>query len=227
MLNMFKPTEIRTVKENKKLGSIFGWLGGYVNGVAILLLGNTVAHMSGNLAKLGKGFAGLNWAEVFVILPLIACFICGAMVGTYFYRRYGYQPVLVSEAIMLLLMSDLHFKVAIIVGAMAMGLQNAVTTCMSNDIVRTSHLTSTSTDIGISLARKDKTDATVKIITVSSYMWGAAVGVFVSNIFGLSAFSFAGVVIMALMAADLLRKTHDDDYLSLLYRKIICKILDL
>ncbi|MBI5787335.1 MAG: DUF1275 domain-containing protein [Candidatus Schekmanbacteria bacterium] len=227
MLNMFKPGVARSLQDNKKLGAVFCWIGGYVNGVGITLVGITIANMSVNLAQLGKGMGLLQFEEILIIIPLMLSFIFGSTVGGYFYKRYSYQPVLVSEAFLLMFMGDVDIKIMIFLGALAMGLHNAFTTSISNGDIRSSHITNSVTDIGISLARKNMGDVWLKLITVGSYMTGAAMGVIGFQFWGKNAFTFAAITILGLLAADALRKPCEEDYIGNIYRKLVCKVLDL
>ncbi len=224
MLNMFKP-ENRTLRDNIKLGAVFGWIGGFNNAAAILLLGKEIGPMSGNWAGLGKNLGSFTLPEVAIFIPLLACFITGAATGTRMFKKYSYLPLLLLEVFLLMLMADLGIKGAILVGAFAMGLQNSFTTNLSHHAVRSSHLTSTSTDIGITLARGDKNNALLRIIIVGSFAWGATGGVFASNVWGLSAFTVPAMTILGLLLLDGLSNVCEPEKLPWFYKW--AKILDL
>ena len=94
------------------------------------------------------------------ILGTILCYIAGAaftgfLIGHQSFTLSGNLPydfVLAAEFILLLITSlEEYFeseRQAIFPAAVALGLQNALTTSFSGAIVRTTHLTGTSSDIG-------------------------------------------------------------------------------
>ena len=221
---MFK-LENRSLSDNIKLGAVFGWIGGFNNAAAILLLGKEIGPMSGNWAGLGKSLGSFALSEVAIFIPLLACFITGAAAGTHIFKKYSYLPLLLLEVFLLMLMADLGIMGAIVAGAFAMGLQNSFTTNLSHHAVRSSHLTSTSTDIGITLARGDKDNAILRICIVSSFAWGAAGGVFASNIWCLSAFIVPALTILSLLVLNGLSNVCEPEEFPWFYRW--AKILDL
>ncbi len=217
MLNMFK-YENRTLHDNIKLGSVFGWIGGFNNAAAILLLGKEIGPMSANWAGLGENLGTFTISQIALISALIACFITGAATGTRMFKKYSYLPILLLEVFGLMLMASLTVVGAIVVGAFCMGLQNSFTTNLSHHTVRSSHLTSTSTDIGIALARKDKESALLRIIIVGSFAWGATGGVFASNVWGLAAYTIPATTILGLLLLDGLSKIEDQENLPRFYQ---------
>lgn len=224
MLNMFK-AEDRTFRDNVKLGSTFGWIGGFNNAAAILILGKETGPMSANWAGLAKNLGTFTLSEVAIIICLIAGFISGAATSTRMFKKYGYLPILIFEVFLLVLMAGLNVKMAIVVGAFAMGLQNAFTTNLSHHVVRSSHLTSTSTDIGLHLARGNKDEAVLRIIIVASFAWGAIGGVFASSLWGLSAFAVPAFCVLGLLMLDGLSNICEVEKLPWFYKW--AQILDL
>ena len=99
------------------------------------------------------------------ILGTILCYIAGAaftgfLIGHQSFTLSGNLPydfVLAAEFLLLLVTSlEEYFeseRQAIFPAAVALGLQNALTTSFSGAIVRTTHLTGTSSDIGMFLGR--------------------------------------------------------------------------
>ncbi len=225
MLNMFTPKD-RSLSDNIKLGVVFAWIGGFNNASAILLMGKEIGPMSANWAGLAKNIGTFTVSEIILIACLLAGFISGAATGTRMFKKYSYLPLLGLEVFLFMLMASLNVKGAIVVGAFAMGLQNSFTTNLSHHAVRSSHLTSTSTDIGITLARGDKDNALLRIILVGSYAWGAVGGVFASNVWGLSAFTVPAMTILGLLVLDGLSNIANlEDELPWFYKW--AKILDL
>jgi len=169
----------RTALDDTKLGFVFGFFGGFNNASALLVLLYEIGPMSANWGGMAEAIGEVDIVAVFTYLPLILCFTFGAFAGSKWVEEHEPTPLVFVESIMLMSMAFVapYSKVfAIILGATSMGMQNGMTTAISHKAVRTSHLTSTVTDIGISLALGNYKGAMVKISKTATYIWGAAVG---------------------------------------------------
>ncbi|MFQ5646760.1 MAG: YoaK family protein [bacterium] len=199
--------ENRTLWDDTKLGFIFGFFGGYNNAAAVIILLYEIAPMSANWGGMAKAIGHIQIDKVFTFIPLILCFISGAFIGSKWAKRSNPVNIVIAES--LILMSVAFFakdntRLAITLGALAMGLQNGMSTLVSHHAVRTSHLTSTVTDIGIGLARRDYKGALVKSSKAFTYMWGAVVGTVKAGLIGNMVFALGGLYLMILMIARIM-----------------------
>jgi uncharacterized membrane protein YoaK (UPF0700 family) len=120
----------------------------------------TVAHMSGNAIRAGVELSRGGYSEFGQLVGVICFFTLGSAVsgvlvgGRSFNLRSYYAIALLLESV-LLLISYLNIKPSggigwsDYMGAMAMGVQNAVCTSYSGAVIRTTHVTGSVTDIGV------------------------------------------------------------------------------
>lgn len=192
----------RTKWDDTKLGFIFGFFGGFNNAAAITILFYEIAPMSANWGGMAKEIGRFDYVKVFTFLSLILCFITGAYIGARWVKKHAPTPIVIAESILLMsiaLFARDNAILAIAIGGMAMGLQNGMTTQLSHHAVRTSHLTSTVTDIGIALAKKDYGNALVRGSKTLTYMWGALMGVLKASLLGPTVFALGGVYLLTIM----------------------------
>ena len=190
----------RTAWDDAKLGVVFGFYGGYCNAAAVVLLLHEISPMSANWGGMAKALGNMDISKVFTFLPLILCFITGAFFGAKWAKKGSPLSVVILEAALLVstaLIAKEHIIFAIGIGGLTMGLQNGMSTQLTHHRVRTTHLTSTVTDIGISLARRDYKDVLVKGSKTITFIWGAFVGAFKANLLGHLAFAFGGLYLFA------------------------------
>lgn len=135
--------------------------GGFINAATVVgFLHHAVGYVTGNVTNLGTGLIQGNIDMVLQMLGIFLAFLCGALLSglliksEHFRRdlRYGtsllLQAILVGIAIILL---SYRYIAGEYVLAMVMGLQNALTTHYGSAIIRTTHMTGTTTDLGIQL----------------------------------------------------------------------------
>lgn len=136
--------------------------GGYINGATLMsFLHNSVGYVTGNLVFAGSALS-LNEYTLFLhFILLFFCFLFGATISgliirSEFYNkdyRYGanlsLQLILTLIALLLLLH---HHNEGGYFLAVTMGLQNAMTTHYGTALIRTTHMTGTTTDLGILIA---------------------------------------------------------------------------
>jgi len=143
---------------------------GAVNASGMIALGVYTSNMTGNVAHVGDELAMGHLAGAWQTLLVIGFFILGAMAATALIeqatranRRQRYVVPLLVEAMLIALFallsihSEKHWRFqpqeleATL--CFAMGLQNAMVTRLSGAVVRTTHLTGITTDLGIKLVR--------------------------------------------------------------------------
>ncbi|HEY2589563.1 MAG TPA: DUF1275 family protein [Tepidisphaeraceae bacterium] len=156
-------------RQKSRLAISLSWVGGYTNVVLFAFGGEFVSNMTGNVTALAKSTAEGSRPGVLLFGLPWASFLFGAMASavlTETARRRGsaskYVLPLAIEAVLLtgvmlairasypLGHASLMPGLAIgCVAAMAMGLQNATITRISGAVVRTTHLTGVTTDLGL------------------------------------------------------------------------------
>lgn len=220
----------RTLEDNIKLGALTAFSGGMVNVASLLIFfsfsSNVTGHyailaseiVKGNLYQTGIVFAwiflfffGSFLSNLIVIhlskintylahsLPLILEIICLMSVGIY--GQFFYLETLFETEIMLGIM------------LFAMGLQNGLTASISNFAVKTTHLTGTTTDLGIlfsmftkkeyrenkELRGKAKLLSTIAI----AYLGGAIISGFLYFYTGFKVFYIVSVFLTIVISYDL------------------------
>lgn len=141
---------------------IMSFNGGYVNSISLFsILKSPVGYMTGNLTMAGGFFGSGQFYLFFHLASLVISFFLGAMLsglviqGQNFKidRRYSaslsLQFTTLTVAMILLVY---HHEQASYFLALTMGMQNAMTTHYGTALIRTTHMTGTTTDFGILVA---------------------------------------------------------------------------
>jgi uncharacterized membrane protein YoaK (UPF0700 family)/anti-anti-sigma regulatory factor len=158
-------------RQKSRLAISLSWVAGYTNVVLYTVCGDFVSNMTGNVTSLAKSISEGAQARNGIILfgSLWLSFLFGAVASaimTESARRRGsaskYVLPLAIEAVLLSLATvgiGRYFPIhssglmpGLLLGCMAavaMGLQNATITKISGAVVRTTHLTGVTTDLGL------------------------------------------------------------------------------
>jgi uncharacterized membrane protein YoaK (UPF0700 family) len=156
-------------RQKSRLAISLSWIGGYTNVVAFLVCGAVASHVTGNVTHLGRLFVEGNRPEAIFMAFMWAAFFSGAVAAAVLLelaRRHGmaskYILPMAVEAILLLSLALVICMHGIVdpaqtfllysvggLAAFAMGLQNATITKISGAVIRTTHLTGVTTDLGI------------------------------------------------------------------------------
>ncbi|MED7787941.1 YoaK family protein [Francisella sp. 19X1-34] len=139
---------------------------GWIDSVVLYnSFGASVAVMSGNLRILGHSIAGEDWVFVYKVAVLVFGFVVGAAVNGVIMKTDAYvisedhtKTLVLQSAVMLTgtLLIDIFSNHRIIDDlflAVAMGMQNSFTTIFFGGFARTTHMTGTTTDLGIEIGR--------------------------------------------------------------------------
>lgn len=133
--------------------------GGYINSICLAsILKSPVGYVTGNLTTVGEAIEQGNSLLFFHLITLVFCFLLGSIVSGLIIksqnfkidRRYSISVVLQCLMVigaMTLLLSGYHQAGYLL--AMTMGMQNAMTTHYGTALIRTTHITGTTTDLGI------------------------------------------------------------------------------
>lgn len=151
----------------------------------------SASHVTGNVSAFSVAILLGDWQNIRLFLISIASFWLGSVLSGMIigiselniHRNYGYAMYL--EAILLIAsllfyINDSYFGQMMI--AMACGLQNSMVTTYHGTVVRTTHLTGTTSDLGSMVGnwlvgRKVKL---ANVILLSGLWWGFFVGGFVA-----------------------------------------------
>ncbi|MGV8146718.1 MAG: DUF1275 family protein [Alkaliphilus sp.] len=176
-------------------------LAGFINTTTTLsILFERSAHMSGRANDLGKGLIApfivtdgvaksKLYEEAVIILIITIAFVVGSFIGSKFLKKIGFGKSIITVAVPLVLAS-----VAVFFGvdagiegnfcfaralwatllALPMGMQNAITSL--TPIGRSTHITGTLTDLGISISTSDKRKSIHLFSRWVSFVAGAALG---------------------------------------------------
>ena len=155
--------------ENVILAIVLPGVAGAVNASGFIALGVYTAHTTGNVARIGDELAQNHWEAAQAAAVVVGLFLLGAMTATALVEVAGrqgrprYVVALLMEALLLSLFallsihSEKHWRFQHIeleaTLCFSMGLQNALVTRLSGAVVRTTHLTGITTDIGIEAVR--------------------------------------------------------------------------
>ncbi len=135
---------------------------GAVNASGLLAAGAMTSHMTGNLTRVGEGLA-LGAVGALDPARYVVSFLAGAFAATLaagiLVRRGLEEPVpalLLVEAVLLCVVATAggvagQPKLVTELLCLAMGWQNALITKISGAVVRTTHMTGATTDLGIEL----------------------------------------------------------------------------
>lgn len=159
----------RTPARNWQLGILLAFVAGYINAGGFFIVGRYTSHVTGIVSEAADQLALGLLLPSLALLGFLLCFITGAAVTTMIVlqaRRFAlhsqYSLPLLAEALLLSVIIALSFvlpegpvRVALSIATLCflMGLQNALITKASTAIVRTTHVTGLSTDLGIELGR--------------------------------------------------------------------------
>ncbi|KAM3568686.1 hypothetical protein VYU27_009200 [Nannochloropsis oceanica] len=136
---------------------------GYINGITLHNLHHMAsAHVTGMVARMSNLIAIREFGEFSAYFVAYSCFILGACMGgllisheTFYLGRNYARALFLTAAIQgvaLLIEKEWDSSVYFVYACcLAMGLQNSLTSKYSGSVVRTTHLTGASTDLGIAL----------------------------------------------------------------------------
>ncbi len=190
---------------------------GLIDAISIIGLGRVfVANMTGNVVFIGFALAGVPGFSLWGSLVALAGFLLGALCGGVAISRYGsHRGRLLRNALLVqlaLFLSALAVSVTaagtlslsrqlviLTVGALALGIQNAVVRHLGVPDMTTTVLTMTLTGIGSDLRKRDLGTAGRRLISVLAMLIGAALGALLVLHLGVVA-GIAGVTLLLAVA---------------------------
>lgn len=142
-------------------GALLAFSAGCVNITALLGFANlSVSHVTGNVSLFSSAIVAFDLQRIFYIGAVLGSFVFGAILSGFIIhneplklgRHYGIA--LIIETILLLLAVFFFYKklyIGEMLASMACGLQNAMIATYSGSVIRTTHLTGITSDIGAAL----------------------------------------------------------------------------
>lgn len=198
MLRKFSTS--RTLSDNIKLGGLTAFTAGTINIASLLIFFNFTSNITGHYAILASEISKGNIEQIAIVSLWILLFFLGNFVSNFIvinitkYSQYlAHALPLILQIICLMIVGfygnnfyeggQLETEYLVAVMLFATGLQNGLTASISNFAIKTTHLTGTTTDLGILFSmftqkkyRKNKAlvgRAKVLIAIVFSYILGA------------------------------------------------------
>ena len=160
----------RTQRSDRHLGYALAFVAGGVNAGGFLAIGQYTSHMTGIVSSMADHLALGEFAPALAALAAWLAFVAGAAttavlinLARRWHLRSQFALSLLVEASLLLLfgiagaylaeMRDFLAPVTVLLLCFIMGLQNAIITKVSGAVIRTTHVTGLSTDLGIELGK--------------------------------------------------------------------------
>jgi uncharacterized membrane protein YoaK (UPF0700 family) len=226
---LIKVGNARTSNIDLVLAGLLSSIAGALNAVGFLIAGSFTANMTGNISAFADHLANGAIPIALSFLGLVAAFIWGAAIAALAIQagerrqlRSVYALAIAAEAIILLLVGTAltrssateHETLLVIVLSFVMGLQNAVTTMISQARVRTTHVSGMATDIGIELAAlvggdKSRREATPKLwlhsLTLACFAVGGLCGALLFQLVGSWLFMITATLLLLIAVPEALR----------------------
>ncbi|AQX05631.1 DUF1275 domain-containing protein [Elizabethkingia meningoseptica] len=156
----------RTLGDNIKLGTLTAFTAGTINIASLLIFLSFTSNVTGHYAILAAEISKGNWTQVAVVGGWIFLFFFGSFLSNLIVinfnkksKYFAHAMPIALEIICLLFvgvygqfyyqktLEETEYLVALML--FATGLQNGLTASISNFSVKTTHLTGTTTDLGI------------------------------------------------------------------------------
>ncbi len=230
----------RTQRADRHLGFVLTFVGGAVNAGGFLAIGQYTSHVTGIVSSMADHLALGAFAAALSALAAWVAFVSGAATTAILINlarrrrlRSQFALSLFFEAVLLLTfgiagarMADMHellAPVTVLLLCFIMGLQNAVITKASGAVIRTTHLTGMTTDLGIELgkllyynqrdlplmtvrANRDKLGLHAGLI--GSFFVGGVTGALSFKHIGYSAAGFLAAILVLVAAGPILLDIH-------------------
>ncbi|MFY1048053.1 YoaK family protein [Chryseobacterium sp. GP-SGM7] len=156
----------RTLGDNIKLGTLTAFTAGTINIASLLIFLSFTSNVTGHYAVFAAEISKGNWNQVAVVGAWIFLFFFGSFTANFFVINFNKKSKYFAHAMPILLeilclltvgiygqfyyqktLEEAEYLVALML--FATGLQNGLTASISNFLVKTTHLTGTTTDLGI------------------------------------------------------------------------------
>jgi len=163
------------------LSLIAGWVD--TAGIVLFLNGES-GFMTGRIHILAYHLFNLDFQLFFGVILVIIAFVIGSFVSTIVTEKMGLKGGLIVTGILILVGSlPVSWEyISIIFLPMAMGCQNATTSL--TPLKRTTHLSGTTTDFGINLAKRNWNKVIFGVCSLIGFPLGSLIGYKLANMVG-------------------------------------------
>ncbi|MEQ8474636.1 YoaK family protein [Fulvivirga sp.] len=228
MLSKFSNS--RSLADNLKLGVLTAFVAGMVNVASLLIFFAFTSNVTGHYAILASEIAKGNLYQVGVVLSWIFLFFFGGFLSNFIvihlkdYNNYLAHslPILLEIACLMTVgvygeyffketLLETEFILALML--FAMGLQNGLTASISNFSVKTTHLTGTTTELGMLFSMFTKREfrnnkplrqkAILLFSIMITYLIGAIVAGLLFTKIGFKVFYFVNIFLLVVITYDL------------------------
>lgn len=225
-----KYSNSRSLSDNIKLGTLSAFSAGMVNIGSLLLFFSFSSNVTGHYAILAAEIVKGNLYQIAIVFSWIFLFFFGSFVSNLFVIHLNHKNSYVAHSIPLILeiiclvavgvygqffYAETLAETEILLALMlfAMGLQNGLTASISNFSVKTTHLTGTTTDLGILFSMFTKKEyrtnealkgkAKLLLYITASYLIGAITAGFTYVYLNFKMFYLASLVLVIIIIYDL------------------------
>lgn len=225
-----KYSNSRSLSDNIKLGSLSAFSAGMVNIGSLLLFFSFSSNVTGHYAILAAEIVKGNYYQIAVVFSWIFVFFFGSFVSNMFVIHINQKSSYLAHAIPLILeifcllavgvygeyfyretLVETEYLLALML--FAMGLQNGLTASISNFSVKTTHLTGTTTDLGVLFSMFTKKEfrqnealigkAKLLLSITISYVIGAIIAGFTYVHLGFKMFYAVSLVLVIIIVYDM------------------------
>lgn len=168
-------------------------LGGYLNVTAIILFSRVVGGQTGNISKIAIAYVEGNFNTVFQLVAIAFTFILGGFISGLFKpldreemgSRYGFLFVGIGLIFILFSIMGFNSVFFLLYLVLVLGATNGITLYCKGMVVKTTIITGTLTDIGITLsetfkgASLDKQKLTFHFLNLFCFLLGATLAAFI------------------------------------------------
>jgi uncharacterized membrane protein YoaK (UPF0700 family) len=225
-----KYSNSRSLSDNIKLGTLTAFSAGMVNIGSLLLFFSFSSNVTGHYAILASEIVKGNLYQIAVVFSWIFLFFFGSFVSNLIVIHFNQKNAYFAHSVPILLeiiclvtvgvYGQLFYKetlteteTLLALMLFAMGLQNGLTASISNFTVKTTHLTGTTTDLGILFSMFTKKEyrnnealkgkAKLLLSIAIAYLSGAIVAGFTYMHLGFKMFYVVSVVLVVIIFYDL------------------------
>ncbi|WP_264548487.1 YoaK family protein [Flavobacterium sp. N2820] len=225
-----KYSNSRSLSDNIKLGTLTAFTAGMVNIGSLLLFFSFSSNVTGHYAILASEIVKGNFYQIAVVFSWIFLFFFGSFVSNLMVIHFNQKNAYLAHALPLILeiiclvavgiYGQFYYKetlteteTLLALMLFAMGLQNGLTASISNFTVKTTHLTGTTTDLGILFSMFTKAEyrnnealkgkAKLLLSIAGSYLFGAILAGFTYMYLGFKMFYAVSVVLVVVIFYDL------------------------
>ncbi|MDF7647508.1 DUF1275 domain-containing protein [Pantoea sp. Acro-805] len=230
---LIKLKRTRTHVEDRNLALCLATSAGLLNAMALAAFGFFPSHMSGNISQISSDLNEMDVRNLKIFIAMIGAFVTCAVVarisvvlGVINGLRTVFSCILLAEGLMLILTSlfEIYYFSAnnnveiLLLLAFLMGVHNSTSTQLSNGRVRSTHITGTLTDAGISigsvfvaLLRRDpsknirvfKQQLNTHLVTIFSFLTGGIVGLLIFNALGFGSLMGPGLILVVIASLSI------------------------